>query len=161
MSESRVRIFVGGGLVVVAVGFFAVRLLYPFPFASVDGPGWLMHRILPHLRREVSGWSLATMAIFPFAVLAIVILERLFPAVPSQKTLSTGLVHDGIMVLIEAAVSVVLFGWYSKFLYSAYTRHLGFLTLPVPQSLPVVVRWRLARQPWISLDGARTGFTIT
>jgi sterol desaturase/sphingolipid hydroxylase (fatty acid hydroxylase superfamily) len=140
VSETRVRIIVAGSLVVVAVGFLAVRLLYPFAFVSNDAPRWLLHGILPHLRKQASGWSLASMAIFPFAVLAIFILERLFPAVPTQKTLSTGLVHDAIMVLIEAAVALVLYRWYGKLLYTTYTRHLGFLTLPVPQSLPVMLR---------------------
>lgn len=140
VRESRVRIIVAGGMVALAVVCLGLRLLHPFAFVSADAPAWFLHGVLPHLRKLTSDWSLASMAIFPLALLAILLLERRFPAVPDQKTLSTGLVHDVLWVLIQAAVLLVIARWYGGVLYRIYTRHLSFLTLPVAASLPVVAR---------------------
>ena len=140
MSASRVRITVAGGLVLLAAACLALRLLYPFAFFSAHSPGWLLHGLLPRVRKLTGEWSLGSMILYPLAILAIFMLERMFPAAPNQKTLSTGLVHDALWVLIEAAAALVLFRWYARLLFVTYSRHFGFLTLPVPQSLPVIVR---------------------
>ena len=138
-NESRVRIIIAGGLVALAVACLGVRLLYPFAFIGADAPRWLVHGLLPLLKKGIAGRSLVSMTVYPSAILFILMLERWIPAVPTQKTLSTGLVHDALWVLIEGAVGLVLAG-YGLALTNFYTRHLSFLTLPVPRSLPMMVR---------------------
>src|SRR5450432_1125570 len=135
-GESRVRMIVVVGLVLIAVVCLGIKLLYPFAFISNEG--WFAY-LLPRVRRLASGWSLAAMLIYPAGFLAILLLERFFPAVPTQRTLSTGLVHDALWVLIEAAAGVLLVSWYSRLIYSIYARHLNFLTLPFARTLPVAV----------------------
>jgi sterol desaturase/sphingolipid hydroxylase (fatty acid hydroxylase superfamily) len=137
---SRARIIVAGGLVLFAAASLVVKLLYPFAFITPHVPQGLVHWLLPRVWKLTSDWSLGSMVLYPIAILGIFILERKFPAVPTQKTLSIGLIHDAMWVLVEAAASLVLFHWYAKVLYATYTRHLGFLTLPVPHSMPVLVR---------------------
>ena len=116
-SESRARIIVAVALIVLAIACLCFKLIYPF-----------------NVR-----WSLTAMLLYPFGLLAILVLERLCPAVPTQKTLSTGLVHDALWVLIEAAAVVLLVSWYSRLLYAAYAKHLSFLTLPVVAALSAPV----------------------
>lgn len=127
------------GLVVLAVGCMILKFLDPFADAH-EPSNRLMQFLLPRLQRLVGSWSLAAMVLYPLGVLTIFMLERLYPAVPDQKTLSNGVVHDALWVLISAAVGVVMFGWYLRLLYSVYDRHLSFLTLSMAASLPVLVR---------------------
>lgn len=150
--ESRVRVIVAGGVVALAAGCLWVRLVYPFAFLSAHSPGWLLHGPLLRLWRLPRDWSLESMILYPFGMLAIFALERLFPAVPTQKTLSTGLVHDALWVLLEAAVALLVFHWYGRLLSRTYARHLTFLTLPIPRSLPAVLRLGIAA---VVLDLAR------
>jgi sterol desaturase/sphingolipid hydroxylase (fatty acid hydroxylase superfamily) len=138
-SASRIRYIVAGGLVALVVACLGIRLLHPFAFVSADAPRWLVHGLWPLLRKLIAGRSRLSMTVYPCAVLVILMLERWFPAVPTQKTLSTGLIHDVLWVLIETAVGVVLVA-YGMALSRFYARHLSFLTLPVPQSLPLLAR---------------------
>jgi sterol desaturase/sphingolipid hydroxylase (fatty acid hydroxylase superfamily) len=140
VNESRVRAIMAGGFVLLALGILALKLLYPFAFLSHQPPGSLLHWLLPRVRKVVGSWSLASMLIYPFGVFAIFTMEQLFPAVPTQKTLSTGLVHDGIWELATAVVGVVLAKWWGAALYVTYTRHFSFLTLPLAPRLPPVAR---------------------
>jgi sterol desaturase/sphingolipid hydroxylase (fatty acid hydroxylase superfamily) len=80
------------------------------------------------------------MLIYPFGVLAIFAMERLFPAVPTQKTFSTGLIHDALWELNSAVVGVVLTKWYAAALYVVITRYLSFLVVPLAPSFPPLAR---------------------
>lgn len=126
--------------VALALCCLALKLLHPFEFAGQTLPGWLSDAVLPRVRRLVSGWSLQAMLFYPFGLLAILLLERRFPAVPTQRTLSTGLVHDVLWVLIEAVVELFFVGWYVGLLSAGYARYLSFLTLTVAGSFPMAVR---------------------
>jgi hypothetical protein len=61
------------------------------------------------------------------ALLLILVLERKYPAVASQKTLSKGLVNDALWVLVEAVVNVAIIRWYSgseaKLAFARYTTY--------------------------------------
>ncbi len=92
------------------------------------------------------------MVLYPFGMLGIFMLERRFPAIPSQRTLSTGLVHDALWVVIEAAVWLVIAMWYGAMLYNFYSRHLAFLTLRTAHSLPVALRLVIGA---VAMDFAR------
>ena len=139
-GESRVRLIVASGLVLLAVGFLGVKLLYPFDFLSHAAPGTFLHWLPPRLKKLTEGFPWASMALFPFGVIVIFMLERMFPAVPAQKTLSTGLVHDAIWELISTVVAIALVRWYGQLLYAIYAKHFSFLTLPLATSLPVAAR---------------------
>lgn len=138
--SQRVQAILVTACVTLAVCCLVLKLLHPFEFAVETLPGSLSDAVLPRLQRLVSGWSLEAMLFYPFGLLAILLLERRFPAVPTQRTLSTGMVHDVLWVLIEAVVELFFVGWYVGLLSAAYARYLSFLTLNVAGSLPVAVR---------------------
>lgn len=139
-DQSRVRIITACILVCIAITGVIAKLLYPFDFVSDDAPGWFVHGLLPQLRKLVGAWSLPSMLIYPFAVLGIFILEWLYPAVPTQKTLSTGLINDACWVIIRSVLAVFVVSAYGRLLFSMYREHLGFLTLSVADSWPTTLR---------------------
>jgi sterol desaturase/sphingolipid hydroxylase (fatty acid hydroxylase superfamily) len=100
----------------------------------------MAHGLLRRMQKVIAWWSLEAMLLYPFVLLLIFALERRYPAIPRQKTLSTGLVHDALWVLIEAVAAAVMIHWYSRVVYKLYSQHLGFLTLPFARSLPEVAR---------------------
>ena len=116
--ESNVRLILAAGLIALAAACLAIKLVSP----------------------TAVRWSLTAMLFYPVGLLTILFLERRFPAVPTQRTLSTGLVHDALWVLIEATVTFVVVTWYSRTLHAFYARHLGCLTLTMAQSLPMWAR---------------------
>lgn len=67
-----------------------------------------------------------------YALVAVVcLLERRFPAQPSQPLLSRGLFQDYAWFAAEKLVFVHVIALYASVLESAYDTYLGFLTLPV------------------------------
>ncbi|HVT87742.1 MAG TPA: sterol desaturase family protein [Tepidisphaeraceae bacterium] len=137
--ESRVRIVMAAGFVALAVVCLLVRLLDRPGSMTGQFPEWFSQAVVSRLQKISGEWSLASMLIYPFALLAILLLERVMPAVPSQRTLSNGLVHDALWVIVEAVVIVVFLGGYGRILYGLYDRYLSFLTLPLAGALPPLV----------------------
>jgi sterol desaturase/sphingolipid hydroxylase (fatty acid hydroxylase superfamily) len=129
-----------GVLLLVALGCLDVVLLRHSPLFSASGLSRLSHSLLPHLERVIARHLTVSVVVYPIAVLFIFMLERRFPAVPNQKILSTGLLHDVLWALMEGVFELVLLNWFITALYRVYAEHLSFLTLPVPDSMPVVVR---------------------
>lgn len=129
-NESRIRLLVAGGVVAIVATYIAVTASDP----------------------STAGWSWTATLLYPVGLMAILWLERRWPADPSQKVLSTGLVHDALWVLLEATVSVAVVSWYSPVVHSAYRKHLSFLTLPIADSLPTWARLSIG---FIVLDLAR------
>jgi sterol desaturase/sphingolipid hydroxylase (fatty acid hydroxylase superfamily) len=67
-----------------------------------------------------------------YALVAVVcLLERRFPARPSQPLLSRGLLQDYAWFAAEKLVFVHVIALYASVLESVYGSYLGFLTLPV------------------------------
>ena len=66
---------------------------------------------------------------FYFAVGAVLLLERLIPAKPSQKILSRGLVQDTAWLCLQTFWRVTLVAGYVALLQSFYREHLSFLTI--------------------------------
>jgi sterol desaturase/sphingolipid hydroxylase (fatty acid hydroxylase superfamily) len=139
-EESRARIIVATGLAIGGIVILAIKLTHRFELVGGKGAGWLVAKFAARAHQMMSGWSLAEMLVYPMALLLILVLERKYPAVASQKTLSKGLVNDALWVLVEAMVNVAIIRWYSGVLYGAYQRHFSYLTLPSMQSLPVLPR---------------------
>jgi len=143
-SESRVRLIVIGSVFLVAVICLAAKLLYPYTFLGNPAPASLLHWLLPRLKKLVSGWSLASMICYPMLMLAILLLERIIPAVPTQKTFGTGFVYDALWELMTAVTAIIIAKWYSVLLYTIYLRYLHFLTPAFTASIPELLRLVLA-----------------
>jgi sterol desaturase/sphingolipid hydroxylase (fatty acid hydroxylase superfamily) len=142
-GDSRARSMVIGALVVLAAVCLGVLLLHPFAFSRTDAPASLLHGLLQHLRKLIAGHSLVSITVYPIAVLVICTLEYWFPAVPTQKILSAAFVHDALWALMQGAFDLLFLGWYGMALSRMYTHHLSFLTLPMPHSMPMVVRFAI------------------
>lgn len=104
-------------------------------------PPWIDQRLVTLLGRLVSSWSLPALTVYPFAVLGILVLERLFPARRDQNALSVGLVHDAVWVAVRQVSRVVVVVLYVKVATSLYARYLSFLTFTGGESCPEWVRF--------------------
>ena len=138
--ESHARSILIGALVVVIVGCLGITLFQHSASFNAHTMGWLSHVRQSHLGSLVARHLTVSVVVYPIAVLFIFMLERRFPAVPTQKILSTGLVHDVLWALMEGVFELVLLNWFVTALYKVYAQHLSFLTLPVPSSVPLLVR---------------------
>jgi sterol desaturase/sphingolipid hydroxylase (fatty acid hydroxylase superfamily) len=127
-NKSHAQKIVIAALLVLAVGCLAVLLLHQFPSVGA------------HLRKLIAGRSMVAVTVYPIAVLFICTLEYWFPAVPNQKILSVGFMHDALWALLQGVLELVVLSWYGMALARFYTQHLSFLTLPVSHSMPLVVK---------------------
>lgn len=143
-SESRVRLIVIGSVFLVGIICLAAKLLYPYTFLGNPAPASLLHWLLPRLKKIVSGWSLASMICYPLLMLAILLLERMIPAVPTQKTFGTGFVYDTLWELMSSVTTIIVAKWYSVLLFALYLRYLRFLTPAFTASIPELLRFVLA-----------------
>ena len=142
--ESRVRLIVIGSVFLVGLICVVVKLLYPYTFLGNPAPASLLHWLLPRLKKIVSGWSLTSMMCYPLLMLAILLLERIIPAVPTQKTFGTGFVYDALWEMMNAVTSIIVAKWYSVLLWAFYVRYLRFLTPAFTASIPELLRFLLA-----------------
>ena len=129
----RIRHWAVVALVAIAFVCLGVALIH-----KASAPVWLGHKSVSLLKKLFAGHSLVPMAIYPIAVLFIFMLERRFPAVPTQKTLSTAVFHDVLWALISGGFEFLVLKSYGAVLYKVYMQHLSFLTLPVPSGFPMV-----------------------
>src|SRR4051812_33350173 len=74
-GESRVRITMAVGLVIIGIGCVITR--YYHPFFSDPSRGWLSSQ----LHRMVGRWELGPMLFYPIALMFIFVLEKWIPAV--------------------------------------------------------------------------------
>ena len=97
---------------------------------------WLAH-FFHTISRALQGLlDEMTTPIFVVAVLVILMLERVFPAKPAQKTFSIGFFQDVVWALVQAiALAMVVRAW-MRVLRQLYERHLDFLALDFTMELP-------------------------
>jgi sterol desaturase/sphingolipid hydroxylase (fatty acid hydroxylase superfamily) len=74
----------------------------------------------------------------------ILLLERLYPARPEQRVLSTALVQDFVWRLAQLAIFAWIIGWFAGLLGGFYDRRLAFLTVQAVDRLPPTVSLILA-----------------
>ncbi|HVT87743.1 MAG TPA: sterol desaturase family protein [Tepidisphaeraceae bacterium] len=144
IAQPRGLFIIAAGLIVLGSICLAVRYLYPFDFISDSSHGWFLDRLIPRAKTLVSGWSLEMMIAFPFGLLGVFLLERFFPAVPAQKTVTTGLVNDALWILVRAVAQIILFAAYSRILYRLYVQYLSGFSIPLAELLPIPVSLVLA-----------------
>lgn len=135
-GSDRVRMGIVGAAIAIGVACLIARAFHPFDWVSDESRGWILDRLLPRLESLVGGWSPTMMLVYPVGVLAIFLLERWMPAVPSQRTIGTGVIHDVFWILIKAAARLVLFTGYSTLIYRFYVQYLSFLSIPLGSWLP-------------------------
>jgi sterol desaturase/sphingolipid hydroxylase (fatty acid hydroxylase superfamily) len=135
-----VRLILVGVLAILGFTCFGLKIVHPFDFIGERSYGWFLDRLLPRLDRLVASWSLPMMLFYPVGLLSILILERIIPAVPSQKTLSTALVFDALWPIVKGLLGFVLVSTYGTMLYRLYVQYLGFLTFPLSDSIPIGAR---------------------
>jgi len=74
--------------------------------------------------------------VFYMVVGVILLVERLFPADPKQKTFSPALIQDTCWLIIGTMLEATVVVVYIKFLESIYETHLSFLTVEAIRQLP-------------------------
>jgi sterol desaturase/sphingolipid hydroxylase (fatty acid hydroxylase superfamily) len=78
--------------------------------------------------------------IFMGCVIAILFLERLFPAKPHQKIISVSLFQDFMWLLVDGVTKMAILVFYVAWLKSLYQDHLSFLTIKAMGDLPQWLR---------------------
>ena len=78
---------------------------------------------------------------FIFAVGFILILERLYPVKPDQKTFSIGFRQDSVWLFIGLIFEGVVAGAYVKGLRAFYYAHLSFISWHAVENFPLIVRF--------------------
>lgn len=74
--------------------------------------------------------------VFVLCVIAILVLERYFPARPNQKLFSANVAQDAVWFLFQAAGEATLLAAWALLLKRFYEAYLGFLTIETMARLP-------------------------
>lgn len=79
--------------------------------------------------------------VFVGGVVIILLLERVFPVTPKQKTFTANLFQDAFYFLLFIFLNATFLNFYIRFLKKGYAAHYNFLTIDFIQKLPVLVRF--------------------
>lgn len=77
--------------------------------------------------------------VFIVAVVFILLLERIWPVDPRQKTFSVGFLHDCVWLVLALSFVAIVVNEYVHWFKSFYDAHLSFLTLKQSKYLPQTV----------------------
>ncbi|OGX31702.1 MAG: hypothetical protein A2787_00900 [Omnitrophica WOR_2 bacterium RIFCSPHIGHO2_01_FULL_48_9] len=78
---------------------------------------------------------------FIFAVIFILLLERLYPVNPQQKTFSVGFLQDSVWLVLGLLFEGLVAAAYSKVLRGFCQAHLNFFTVEAVGGLPETLRF--------------------
>jgi sterol desaturase/sphingolipid hydroxylase (fatty acid hydroxylase superfamily) len=124
----------------VLVGIVALLYIYLRPLIKeTQAYIWVQQNIYYPSLKSIA--NLFYNKIFFIAVPSIFLLEKLFPAKPTQQILSTALVQDAVWMILEACFEVTIIIAYVNFLSSIYQQNFSFLTITAIQQLPMQVKF--------------------
>ncbi len=141
---SRTRAWIVLACVMIAGALAAAVIL----FGRVDTLFALNQSEAARWIKRMTYWPLVAMIgrtftspLFYLLMAGILILERIFPADPKQKLLSTGFVTDAIWFFLETILNAVVIVTYVQFLREVYFDHFAYLTVDSIGRLPGPVRF--------------------
>ena len=121
---------------IIFLGMISLLYIYLRPWIKETPPYvWIQQHIYyPSIKAIVNIFYHRKTFVIAFVV--VLILEKIFPAKPKQKTISVGLAQDTVWLLLEAALQATVVVVYIKFLNSIYKTHFDFLTVQAIKELP-------------------------